>query len=311
MTSLTETLPILDEAVPALPGKVEAVAKEGDAFHQAAATAVAALHEKRQGADQLVEQVREALAALHEQSKQEDDNVEAAVQSAQKAADQETKDIERDEQELTTAGQHAVAAFAALEAQLVQAADRTRQEHEEARAALEALGQQVHTSQPELEKAADEMDSSLRAAQQAVIEGQSLVAAGVSALAGVMDRLVAQAQSRLAETHQRLEALRSEQEQEVGELLQALETEREQVEQDVKARLESDLKQDIDPALDEVFATLGEMGQQVLQLQVDTEAGRTALERDLDEVSERIAPLQGGVDQVKKAAHTLGVAWPG
>jgi hypothetical protein len=53
MTSLTETLPILDEAVPALPGKLEAVAKEGDAFHQAAGEAVAAFHQKRQAAESL------------------------------------------------------------------------------------------------------------------------------------------------------------------------------------------------------------------------------------------------------------------
>jgi hypothetical protein len=311
MTSLTETLPILDEAVPALPGKLEAAAREGDAFHQAAATALDSLHEKRQGAQQLLDQVREALAALLDQSKHEHDNVEAAVQSARQAAEQETKEIEQDEQELTAAGQAAVDAFAVLEARLVQAADRTRQEHEEARAALDGLGQQVHASRPELQKAADEVDSALRAAQQAVVEGQSLVAAGVTAVTAVMDRLVAQAQSRLAQTYQRLEELRSEQEHEVGEVLQALETERGKVEQEVKSRLESEVKHALDPALDAAFDALAEMGQQVLHLQAETEAGRTAFQHELGEVGERIAPLQGGVDQVKKAARTLGVAWPG
>jgi hypothetical protein len=310
MTSLTETLPILDQAVPALPGKMEAVAKEGDEFHQAAATALDAFHARRQAAEQLLEQVREALSNLHEQADHEHDNVQAAVQSAQQAAEHEAQEIEHDEGELTAAGQHATGALGALEAALVQASAHTGHEHQEARTALDGLGQQAHTGQPELQKAADAMDAALHAAQQAVIAGQSLMAQGVTALTAVMDHLVSQAQARLATTAHKLEELRAAQEKEVGEVLQALETGRGKVEQELKGRLETEVKQAVDPALDGAFEALGEMGQQVLQLQAESEKGREAFEHELGEVGGRIAPLQGGVAEVKKAAGTLGVEWP-
>jgi len=47
MTSLSETLPILNDAVPALPTKVDEVAKEAAAFEQSARTAVSDFQEKR------------------------------------------------------------------------------------------------------------------------------------------------------------------------------------------------------------------------------------------------------------------------
>ncbi len=310
MTSLTETLPILDDAVPALPGKVEAVAKEADAFHQAAATTLATFHQRRQGAEALVEQVRQALAALHDQATGEQGEVETAVQSLQQSTEQETQGIDDGEQELTTAGEQAVTAFGALESQLVQGADRTRNAHEEARTALDALGQQAHSSQPELEAAADEMTAAVHSAQQAITEGQTLVAEGVTSLTGAMTRLLGEAQQRLTETYHRLDELRSEQEKAVSEALSALETGREKVEQEVTSRLDGDVKQAVDPELDSVFEALSEMGQQVLHLQGDTESRRESFEKELAELEERIPPLKGGVDQVQHAAKTLGVDWP-
>src|SRR4026209_1664821 len=111
MTSLTETLPILDEAVPALPGKLEAVAKEGDAFHQAAADAVAAFHQKREMADALVDQVKQALEALRDQARENEKQVEAASTALTTAVDEEMQEIDQVEGTLHTEGTEAVTAL--------------------------------------------------------------------------------------------------------------------------------------------------------------------------------------------------------
>src|SRR5262245_32015802 len=68
MTTLSDTLPILDEAVPALPAKVETVARAGDAFVDAARTALAGIHEIRQEAEDQVSKVAAALESLRERA---------------------------------------------------------------------------------------------------------------------------------------------------------------------------------------------------------------------------------------------------
>ena len=88
MTSLHETLPILDEAVPALPAKLEDVAKESDAFHQAAGEAVAALRGRREQATSLVSAVREALEALGQHAQDEGQRVSEQVRALEDMAEE-------------------------------------------------------------------------------------------------------------------------------------------------------------------------------------------------------------------------------
>jgi chromosome segregation ATPase len=295
MTSLSETLPILDQEVPALPTKVEAVAKEADAFDQAAHEALAAFEQKRQEAEALVDQVRQALTALHDQASEEQQRVEESVKALHQAAADAAQAVDAEAGELEGAGDQAATAFGDLETHLVQAGERTHAAQEEAHHALEALQQQAHTSQPELEGAVDEMTAAVHAAQQAVTDGHQRVAEAVA---------------RLGQTHQHLEELRDEQEKAVGEALSALETRRQQVEHDVTHHLDDALKQAVAPELDQVVDALADAGHKVMQLQTDTESKRTALEETLHEVAARVPPLQGGADQVKQTARTLGIAWP-
>jgi len=310
MTSLSETLPILDQEVPALPTKVEAVAKEADAFDQAAHEALAAFEQKRQEAEALVDQVRQALAALHDQASEEQQRVEESVRALHTAAAEAAQAVDTEAGELEGAGDQAATAFGELETHLVQAGERTHAAQEEAHHALEALQQQAHTSQPELEGAVDEMTAAVHAAQQAVTDGHQRVNDGVTALKDALHHLLAEAVARLGQTHQHLEELRDEQEKAVGEALSTLETRRQQVEHDVTHHLDDALKQALAPELDQVVDALAETGHKVMQLQTDTESRRTALEETLHEVAARVPPLQGGADQVKQTARTLGIAWP-
>src|SRR5262245_40167863 len=168
MTSLTETLPQLDRAVPALPTRMEAVAKEADAFDQAAHEALASLEQKRTQAGELVDKVRQALTDLHDQAVAEKQALEESAHAVHQSAAQATHQIDAGVGELEGSGEHAATAFGALETHLVQAGDRTRTAHGEARHALDALQQQAHSSQPELEGAVTEMTAAVHAVQQAV-----------------------------------------------------------------------------------------------------------------------------------------------
>jgi len=310
MTSLSETLPILNDAVPALPTKVDEVAKEAAAFEQSARTAVSDFQEKRQQAEALVDQVRQALQGLHEQAASEQQGLEAALHSLDQEVEQETQAVDQSVSDLHTAGYQAHAAFAGLQAEVTHAGEQTRTAHDDARTALEAFGQRVHSGQPELEGAVHEMTAALQSAQHAITEGQQLVEQGVTALREHMSSLMTSAHDRLQQTHHRLEELRADQEKVVSEALTAVETHRQEGEHDVSQRLDADVHQPVDSGLDSVVEALSTLGQKVTEQQHETEARREGLEQHLTAAGERIPVLQAGVDQVKQGAEKLGISWP-
>ena len=309
MTSLNETLPILDEAVPALPAKLEDVAKEADAFHQAAGQAVAVLHDKRAAAEGLVAPVRAALESLREHAQEDEKRVEDAARALATTADEQLREIDQAEERITTEGDEARTSLGVLESQLEAGSQAVRTAHEEARAALDALAEEARTRQPELEAAVDAMDQAVKTAQQAVTDGQALVDQGVTTVKEAMERLLGQAQARLARTHQYLDDLRDEQAKAVNEALAQLGDGRERVGQEIAQAVKSAVQDALDDELETVVSTLGEVGQQVVALEAETQSRREELARQIDEVEERIGPLQQGTQQVKGAADRLGIDW--
>lgn len=65
----------------------------------------------------------------------------------------------------------------------------------------------------------------------------------------------------------------------------------------------------LDPELDTVVDTLGEVGQHVVQLTADTESRREELAQQIGDVEGRIGPLQQGTHEVKVAAQRLNIEW--
>jgi hypothetical protein len=310
MTSLTETLPILDEAVPALPGKIEAVAREGDEFHQAAQQALGAFRQKRAAAEAFVEQVRQALEALRDQAAEQEQQFESLNGGLEQAVEEEAGAIREDADKLHSAGEQAVTAFDQLEADLVQAGDRVESAQEDTRSALDALAAEAGTREQELEAATGAMVSAVGTTRQAIEDGQELISQAVTSLKDTMLRLLADAQERLGETYQHLDQVRAEQERAVGEATSALDAERRQLQQELQQRVEQEVQQALDPELEAGSAALAEMGQEVLKLQSATESGREDLVEQLTAVAERIPPLQSGSEQVRRAADQVGIAWP-
>jgi uncharacterized phage infection (PIP) family protein YhgE len=310
VTSLNETLPVLDVAVPALPARLEEVATKSDAFHQAAGEVVAVLQARRDQADALVTQVRQALAALRERGEEREKSIADSARALEDMAEEQLRELDAAEGGLTTEGAEARTALGALETQLAAGTQRTRAAHEEARAALEAFAEEARNRQPELEAAGDAMEQALKGAQQAIADGQELVSQGVTAVQGAMERLLAQAQARLDQTSQYLDTLRDEHATGVGQALSSLEDGREQLGLEMVQALHTTVQEALGSELDAVVSTLAEVGQQVVELESETEARREELARQVAEVEERIGPLQEGARQVQGAAERLGIAWP-
>jgi chromosome segregation ATPase len=310
MTSLKETLAVLSQAVPALPGKVEAVAHESDALERVAREALADLDQKRAQADVLMDQVRHALEALRDRADEESQHVEHAAQALKDLTGQEAHTVDERSDNLQAGGDEVGHAFDALQSELVHAGDRAHAAHEEARSALHGLGEQAHSSQTELDGAVHQMTAAIASAQEAVREGQAQVAEGVSALSQTMSRLLGEAHTRVQQTRARLDELHSEQERAVNDALSELEGQRGQLEQELTRRVESELEQPLDHELEAVAGALVEMGQHVLKLHADCSARRENLEQQFAAVADRIPPLQSGVEQVKGAAAEVGIAWP-
>jgi uncharacterized phage infection (PIP) family protein YhgE len=310
MTSLQETLAVLSQAVPALPGKVEAVAHESDAVEKAARDSIADFDQKRSQTDALLDQVRQALEALRDHAVTESQSVAQATQALKDLTEQEVHALDEGRDKLQAGGDEVGDAFDTLQSELVHAGDRTHVAHEEARSALQELGEQARSGRTELDGAVHDMTAAIASAQEAIQEGQLQVAQGVTALSQTMSRLLGEAHSRLEKTRARLDELHSEQEKAVNDALSELEGQRGQLEQELTGRVQSELEQPLEHELEGLAGVLGETGQRVQKLHADCTARREDLEQQFAAVADRIPPLQSGVEQVKGAAAEVGIAWP-
>jgi hypothetical protein len=310
MTSLKETLPILDEAVPALPGKVEAVARTAAEFERGALEALSVFGQRRAEADALAEQVRQALEALRDHTAQEERHFDQLRGTLERAAQEQARGLEAGGDELQAAGAEAVDAFDQLQAHLAEAGVRTEAAHEEARGALEALAEEAKVSEQALAAATDGMAAGVGAVQQAIDEGRGLVSQAITSLKDAMLGILGGAQSRLGETYRHLEEVRATQQSAVEEATASLDAHRRDLEQEVEKRMESEVGQRLDPELRAVETAFSEMDGQAGELRSETATEREDLAGQISEIADRVPPLQGGAQQVRQAADQVGLAWP-
>lgn len=309
MTSLTETLPILDDAVPALPGKVEAVARTSEEFHREAQEALELFRAKRQEAEALVEQVRQALDSVRDHAGQEQQRLEGLGRDLEQAVEEEARAVDEAAGEIRDAGEQVVDAFQALESTLVEAGDRTESAQQDARDALDALTAKATSGAPDLKSAAAAMVTAVGQTQKTVEEGQAHVTQAVNGLKDTLLRLLAGAQARLDETYQRLDDVRDQQEKAVGAATTTLDAELRTLEQELRQRLAAEVEQALAPELDAVEKALEDMGEEASRLQSEVAAAVQGMVEQLTAVAERMGPLEGGVQQVKQAAQQVGIGW--
>jgi len=310
MSSLAEHLAFLSQSVPALPGKVEGVAHEAEALDKSARQAVAELHQRREQATQLVDQLQHALEGLRDHARQESQQLEQAVHALQDAATQEAHELDEGGQQLQSGAAEVGTAFTALQASLAHAGDETRTAHEEAHTALHTLADHAHGRRSELEAAVHEVEGAVKSTEEAVREGEALVSEGVSALKEAMSRLLQEANHRLEQTRSLLDDLHGQQEAAVADALKELETQAEHVETDLTGRVDGELEQPLEHELEALANAFAATAQQVQKLHEDCSARREELEQQVATVADRVPPLQGAVVQVKGAAETAGIPWP-
>lgn len=310
MSSLADHLAFLSQTVPALPGKVEAVAHEGDALDKSAREAIAELHQRREQAAQLVDQLRHALEGLRDHAVDERQHLEQAVHAVQEATTQEGHELDEGGQQLQTGAAEVGTAFTALQGSLVHAGDQTRTAHDEGHTALHTLADHARSKRSELEGAVHEVTAAVKSTEEAVVEGEALVSEGVSALKEAMSRLLQEVNHRLEQTRSLLDELHTQQEAAVADALKELETQTEHVETDLTGRVDTEVEQPLERELESLAGALAATAQQVQKLQGDCSTRREDLEQQVATVADRIPPLQGAVVQVKGAAEKAGIPWP-
>ena len=310
MTSLQETLPALDQAVPALPGKLEGVLREADSFERSARAALAVFQTKQAAAAGLLEQVRQAADLFHGQAVEGRGSIDEGGQALRDASQQEARGIDDGSDALLPVGDEARSAFEALRACLDQADGRTRMAHEQAVSAVNALDDAAQACESDLRDAADVVTASIGEAQDAIVEGQAAVAKGVSTLSGTLARLLESMQGRLERTIARLEELRDEQEGEIADTQAALVEGRQQVEQNVRAGMDEAVRAGLDPVLEALAAAWSALGTQAVRVEDDCRTRREELEPRLAGLGARVEPLQVAVVQVKQAADQVQLPWP-
>lgn len=309
MTSLQDTLPLLDQSVPALPRQVETVRHEAEAFEAAAREAVAEIRARRSAADPLASQVRERLEALRERASESREDVEQGDTTLRAGADDMVQALDLGADALRPAGDRATAAFEALQDALERGVERVGAANDEALHALHSFDDDTREGRRLVEEAAEKLIDAAARAKDSVAAAQLEVRHGVSAVTDAVGLCVARVESRLQQTIARLDALRGDQEQEVSDTLAGLSARCEQVEDAIVARVSAPIADEVQPRLEALEGVLVALGSQVAQIDADCEAGRTELEAPLAAAGERIPPLQASVEQVKRAADQVGLAW--
>jgi chromosome segregation ATPase len=310
MTSLHDTLPILDQAVPALPGKVQRVAAEAAAFETSARAALSVFEEKRAAGERLLDQVRAAVAALDAQAEGERGHVEEARRAVLDAAAEQARVIDDGAAALSPTAQQAVSAFTALTSALEEAGDRMRRAVGAARAALGELDDRTREGQADLEQAVDKAAAAFGHLQDRIAQGQADLVDGSGRLADSVRRMLARVETRLERTRARVEELRDDQGEDVSDTLSGLVGRCDELVRAVCTRMSSDVSAGLDPGTAGLATAWADAAAQVAQAGADCEAGREALEPRLTATDERVVPLDGAVAQVKQAAERVGLAWP-
>jgi uncharacterized phage infection (PIP) family protein YhgE len=309
MTTLTDTLPILDEAVPALPAKVEEVARSGDAFVDAARTTLDGIHEIRQEAEGLVARVAAALESLRERAVEAAQRLEAEAREIVTEVEQEVADVETETGRIEDAGEGVVAALEALEKEATGARDTVSQAHEEARTAIARWGDESQDGATQLQGSAGRMTAGLSSLTQAATEGQALVNEGVSALQEAMARLLLETQARLQQTANKLDELEGEQEAAVTAVASQLADGQRGIAQGVCEAIETAWEQDLDPAVEAATEALREVGMQLMNVELDTTERRESLDAHLKTAADSLPPIASGLEQARVAAQKVGLAW--
>src|SRR5262245_19541932 len=309
MTTLNDTLPILDEAVPALPAKVEEVARAGDAFVDAARTALAGIHEIREEAEERVSRVTAALESLRERAVDAAERLGAEARDLVTEVEREVADVEAEIGRIEDGGEGLIGAIETLEKLSTELRETVSDAHQEARTAVAEWGDASQEREAQLQAASGQMTGALSSLTQAATGSQSLVNEGVAALQDAMARLLLETQGRLQQTANTLDELAGEQETAVTAIASDLSEGQREISQFMRESIENAWGQDLDPAVEAATTALEEVAMQWMDVEPETASRRERLEAHVKTAADSLPPIAAGLVQARIAAQKVGLEW--
>ncbi len=310
-SSLAETLPFLDAAVPAVSGKVGAVVAQGEAYKKAVQEYLDRLDSKRAAIEKLKEQVVEALEALESTASDERPVLEGSFRELDDALDQARTALEQEEREARDGLEDVGRAMTELRGRLGEVEGRLGDAQEEVLGRLEGLRGGMASSQSSLGDFVDTAVDTGDGAETVLSDVRQAVEKGTGELAEQMQTFADKhVDARLKETAERIEGLFGKHEDAVNGAAEALG-------EGCQGLAESTAKEIGQEIVERGSDKTAKFGEAVLNLGTTHDKAQEAASSEREEgteaaqgVEEWIEPLDGAVAEVKRAASVVGLDWP-
>jgi chromosome segregation ATPase len=309
MDALGEALNKLNDTVPTLPERVHDVLEAAQAVDKEAEDLEEEVRDTERRAKERFAAIEQDLGAFaseaesHQQGLDEDlGEAEAEVQSLQEL-DQSHANLE---QMVAAVG----TAMGGLQARLSEATTALNQAHDVFEAGLKALEDKVRAGKEAVTAAAERVSSEGEALSARLQQEQGQVAQHVAQMEGAAHAAVQQVDAAAQAALGELPSLEARLQEALDGFRGDLRTGTEGLAEIWKERLEAEVRTQVATAVEAVTGALGMLRDSATAAANDWTQAAAPLETDFPAVDEDVRPLQGGVEQVKVAAETVGLNWP-
>jgi chromosome segregation ATPase len=310
MTSLFETLPILEKAVPTVPGKFEEAARDGQAYVQAVRAFLDHIEDKHHNATEMRQQVQNVLEALEQQATEEHGQLDTALTALEHALEEALASIQGDEGEVKAALDTAGTALDELKTDLTEAATRTHTAQEDASGEFEELGKELESDRAELDTAVDGVVAKAGELDTAIGQGRQAVTTAMNGLSEKMRHALDEAKGHLNEAQARIQTQLGQLETQIGQALGDLSAGKTKVLEDLQRQVADDVRQRLDTAVGDMVEAIGTLGTTIEAAQQACQTDREQVEPEVESLRDRFPPLQGAVTQVQQTCREVGAEWP-
>jgi chromosome segregation ATPase len=310
MTSLFDTLPILEKAVPTVPGKFEEAARDGQAYVQAVRAFLDQVEQKHHTATDLRQQVQNLLDAVEQQATEEHGQLDTALTTLETALQEALGAIQADEGEVKTALDGAGTALDDLKTSLIGAATRTEAAEHGASGEFQELGKALETDRGELEGAVQGVVAKAGELDTAVGQQRQAVTAAMNGLSAKMTQVFGEAKGELADARTKVQGFLNQLEGEISTALGELSQGKAKVIQELEQQVTTEVRQCLDDAVGHMVDAIGTLGTTIAAAQQACQADREQVEPEVESLRDRFPTLQGAVTQVQETCRNVGAEWP-
>jgi len=300
-----DTLRMLTELLPSVAERMSALLAEETAAKEAAEDFLQRCEERQGEAADLMNRVEAVQLDLRAQAASEADRLERW--------EDPTPDLQDPALAFEEKAALLLAPFARAQARHVAVLRDGFNGHREER--LLSRGQRMSATRFQLEKGGDGLVRAWEDAGRSAADLQGVVEASRAALSHDLDRLGADIEAQQATTGRDVEELRRDLEGYDSVFVSRLERVREVIRQDAENLLDdtrermSELQDLLERCIVEVTAALNRLEEATRDGARDGESARSALVPLFDNLEDRLPPLRHALEQVREAAHLVGIAF--